>query len=187
MEERGIRAGDEDRERVARALAEHAAAGRLTLEELSERTGEAYGAATLAELDLLTNDLPATVAEPPARRSTTRFLVSIFGGSDRKGRWRVGRRLVVVNIFGGNDLDLREAVIEDPDVTITAVSIFGGSDIYVPQGVESELTGFALFGGNDEEGQGTAGRGAPRVTVRAFSIFGGTDLRRVPPGQESAE
>ena len=58
MRDRFIRASDADRERVARSLRGHAVAGRLTLEELDERTGRALGARTLGELDALLSDLP---------------------------------------------------------------------------------------------------------------------------------
>jgi Domain of unknown function (DUF1707) len=53
-----IRASDADRERVARILRGNAVAGRLTTEELDERTGRAFGARTLGELDALLSDLP---------------------------------------------------------------------------------------------------------------------------------
>jgi hypothetical protein len=59
-----IRASDEDRERVVGALADHCAAGRLTLDELPERVARAYRATTLGELAELTADLPGRV--PPA-------------------------------------------------------------------------------------------------------------------------
>ena len=58
MRDHSIRASDADRERVARILRGHAVAGRLTLEELDERTGRAFGARTLGELDALQSDLP---------------------------------------------------------------------------------------------------------------------------------
>ena len=58
MRDHSIRASDADRERVARILRGHAVAGRLTLEELDERTGRALGARTLGELDALQSDLP---------------------------------------------------------------------------------------------------------------------------------
>jgi len=54
----GIRASDEDRGRIAAALGEHYAAGRLTLEEFQERLDKAYAATTLGELDDLMTDLP---------------------------------------------------------------------------------------------------------------------------------
>jgi DNA-binding CsgD family transcriptional regulator len=52
------RAADADRAVTADALAEHFAAGRLTVEEHARRTDAAYEAATLGELSALTADLP---------------------------------------------------------------------------------------------------------------------------------
>jgi hypothetical protein len=54
----GIRASDEDRGRIAAALGEHYAAGRLTLEEFQQRLDNVYAATTLGELDDLMADLP---------------------------------------------------------------------------------------------------------------------------------
>lgn len=55
---RATRASDEDRERVATRLKDDAAAGRLSLDELSERLDTAYSARTLGELESLFWDLP---------------------------------------------------------------------------------------------------------------------------------
>lgn len=54
----GIRASDADREQVVEILRAQTAQGRLTLEELQERTGAAYTARTWHELRRLTSDLP---------------------------------------------------------------------------------------------------------------------------------
>jgi DUF1707 SHOCT-like domain len=54
-----IKASDADRDAVVAALSEHFQAGRLTTEELEERTGQALAARTLGQLDELTTDLPA--------------------------------------------------------------------------------------------------------------------------------
>lgn len=63
-----IRASDEDRDRVIATLQRHTAAGRLTLEEFSDRVGQVYAARTLADLGALVHDLPAD--PPPAPPST---------------------------------------------------------------------------------------------------------------------
>ena len=55
-----LRASDAERERTATLLRDHAAAGRLTPEELDERLDVAYAARTVGELDAL-------VARPAAR------------------------------------------------------------------------------------------------------------------------
>jgi len=54
-----IKASDAERDVVIAALSEHFQAGRLTREELDERTGRALAARTMGELDELTADLPA--------------------------------------------------------------------------------------------------------------------------------
>ena len=61
-----LRASDADRERSVAALRHHAAEGRLTVEELDERSEKAYGAKTLRELAELQADLPAIASRPAA-------------------------------------------------------------------------------------------------------------------------
>ena len=53
-----IRVSDAEREAVVTALAEHHAAGRLSLDELEERVGVGYRAVTRADLDAVLADLP---------------------------------------------------------------------------------------------------------------------------------
>ena len=62
-----LRASDADREQFVEALRRHHAEGRLTTEELSERTERAYAARTFGDLDALATDLPPI--QPPAPAS----------------------------------------------------------------------------------------------------------------------
>ncbi len=185
MEQPAVRASDAERERTVAKLREAAAEGRLTLDEFSQRVEDAYAAKTQDALESLTGDLPATAAAatPASRRRPRSFTISIFGGIDRKGRWRVARRHWVVSMFGGSDLDLRQASLEGGEATISIVDLFGGTDLYVPDGIEVDFNGVGLFGGADEHGGDLPTHpGAPLLRVRAFSLFGGTDVWRVPHG-----
>jgi hypothetical protein len=176
-----LRASDDEREQIVTSLRDAAANGRLTLEEFSERVETVYGSRTRGELEEVTRDLPAPAAR--SRKGPKRLTLSIFGGSERKGRWRVPRRSIVVALFGGTDLDLRQAELDSPTVTIFSFCMFGGTDFYVPEGVEVDLRGFALFGGNDEHGvEGHLSPAAPLVRVIAFTLFGGLDVWHVPAG-----
>jgi|SRR4051794_6863307 hypothetical protein len=65
-----LRIGDAEREAAVSALGEHYAAGRITREELDDRTSAAYAARTEAELWPLFADLP--VAARPTRGGSTR-------------------------------------------------------------------------------------------------------------------
>ncbi|HEX3200787.1 MAG TPA: DUF1707 domain-containing protein [Actinomycetes bacterium] len=65
-----LRVGDAERGQVVDQLADHHAAGRLTLPEFEERMGAAWTARTGAELEALVRDLPAQAgpaAPAPAR------------------------------------------------------------------------------------------------------------------------
>jgi DUF1707 SHOCT-like domain len=64
-----VRASDEDRERTARALREHFAAGRLGAQELEQRVERAYAARSRRELAQLVSDLPSD----RLRRGAERF------------------------------------------------------------------------------------------------------------------
>jgi hypothetical protein len=82
----GVRASDEDRERLATALREHAVAGRISTDELEERLHTTYSARTTAELEAVRRDLPASPRElaliHSARRSQlTRRVIQEAGGS----------------------------------------------------------------------------------------------------------
>jgi hypothetical protein len=65
-----LRASDAERERVVEALRSHAAAGRLSVDELEARIDRTYAAATRADLRELTNDLPAAPTRRPRRKES---------------------------------------------------------------------------------------------------------------------
>jgi hypothetical protein len=180
-DEPDIRASDAEREDVVQQLSEQASVGRLTLDELEERVGKAFAATTRGELAKLTQDLPEAASPPDRRRKPTRWVVSVMGGSDKKGRWRISDRLTSVALCGGNDIDLRHAEFDSDDVAIVAVAVMAGIDVYVPDTIDVEVGGFALMGGNSERGSVRAPRpGAPRVRVMAYSLMAGVDVWRLP-------
>jgi hypothetical protein len=53
-----MRASDADRDRVAAALREHCAQGRIDVDELNDRLDGVYSARTLGDLQKITDDLP---------------------------------------------------------------------------------------------------------------------------------
>src|SRR5207237_10559649 len=95
-----LRVSDADRDRVALALRDACAEGRLTLDELAARVGHAYAAKTAGELEALTRDLPAAPVERKRRRRTKWLSGVLFGYIVRKGRWRVPRFGLVLVGFG---------------------------------------------------------------------------------------
>ncbi|MGD9570802.1 MAG: DUF1707 domain-containing protein [Thermoleophilia bacterium] len=176
--DRAMRASDGERDATLDALAEAAAEGRLTLEELADRTDAALAATTRGDLEFVTADLPGAPAPAPAGRSRgVGWVLGILGGGDHRGRWRIAPRCTVVNVMGGADLDLREATVGGRVTEVTVWSLMGGSTITVPAGVEVDAGGFALLGGNDVRLEGPPpAAGAPVIRVRMWSLLGGTDV-----------
>ena len=162
-----IRVSDAERDATLRTLGDHAAVGRLTLDELEDRASRALAAKTRGELAVLTGDLPQEAAQagPPeapqaAAPKPVRWMVAIMGGSRRHGRFRTVGAVNSVSIMGGDEIDLREAEIE---------------------GGHLMLNMFALMGGNTEIGSQRAPRpGAPVVQIRTYNLMGGATIYRLP-------
>jgi Domain of unknown function (DUF1707)/Cell wall-active antibiotics response 4TMS YvqF len=169
-----VKASDADREKAVLALREHTVAGRLTLEEFSDRTERALAATTSAELEKVGRDLPAAAG----RRRPKRFTAVLFGSTARTGRWRLPRRSGAFVFLGDADLDLRQAELPEGVASITAFVLFGNIDLYVPEGVEVDLGGLSIVGHRRERGRDVPG--TPLLRVRVFSLFGTFDLWRVP-------
>jgi class 3 adenylate cyclase len=179
-----LRAGDADREHAVDVLREHTAAGRLTLEEFSERVDRAYAARTLAELDEIGIDLPPpSVPVASRRRRATRFTGVVFGHTQRTGRLRLPRFSFALVVFGDSDLDLRRAELSGQAASVVAFVLFGNIDLYVPEGVEVDVGGLSVFGHRREWGRDVPARpGTPLLRVKVFSLFGTSDVWRAPAG-----
>ena len=163
-------------------LREHAAEGRLTLEEFTERMSAAYLArdATTSSRSWRATCRLWRDRDAPRRR-LTRFLLALFGSTERDGRIRVGRRIGRLAAFGNIDLDLRQATFERDVITIVVVGFFCAIDVYVPEGVEVDARGLVVFGHKGSNGNDPLPvAGTPLVRVFAFGVFAGIDVWRVP-------
>src|SRR5690242_10146826 len=151
-----LRASDSDRERTVEVLRHAASDGQLTVDELEDRVSAAYGSRTKRELEQLTADVSPTLTPATDSNLTVkegpggdRWVISIMGGHEKRGRWRVAPRCTVLNIMGGSDIDLNDAELSQPVTEVNMYSIMGGGEIRVPHGVEVHVSNFALMGGND--------------------------------------
>ena len=181
MDDASIRVSDADREQTVVALREHLLAGRLTLDEFSERVEDALRARVGGDLARIQEDLPAvSPAATRPRRRPARLTAAVLGHVTRRGRFRLRRWTLAASAFGDLDLDLREATIDGPETAVTALIAFGNADIYVPEGVSVDVTGMTILGHRREWGRDTSRADAPVVRVRALGCFGTVDVWRVP-------
>ncbi len=79
-------------------------------------------------------------------------------------------------IFGGVDLDLRNAII-DEDIVINATAVFGGIDIKVPSNVRVKVSNVPIFGGVDNKADTSADPNAPTILLNSTCMFGGIDIK----------
>jgi len=186
----GVRASDAERDATVERLSQATGEGRLTLEEFSDRMERATEARTRNELDRLVTDLPAAgstgAAVSVGAQGGPSWHISPIGGLNIFGPWRMGRHVIVVSLVGGARLDLSQAELAAPEVTLTKVSLVGGVSIRVPSGIRVDASGLSILGGTRVEGAPDPGPGAPTIHIRAFSIIGGTRIRRDGPGRRSA-
>lgn len=180
MDESTQLVSDADRERTVAVLRDDLLAGRLTLEEFSERVETAYRARTGQDLVLARADLPVVGRPLPSRRGPTRVTAAFFGHVIRRGRFRLRRSTSVVGAFADVDLDLREAEIDGVETTLTIVLVFGNADVYVPEGINVDVGGLTVFGRRRDWGRDTVCPDAPTVHIRALGLFGTVDVWRVP-------
>lgn len=187
-----LRASDADRDQVATLLSAAYAEGRLTREEHDERIDQLMAAQTFDDLIPITSDLvlvsPRTPVAAPQAQSrftidTTRQnvqpdkMIAIFGGVSRSGKWRVRKNIQALTLFGGMDLDLRDAIFEAPVVEISGFWCFGGLDIKVPAGIEVQDQTAGIFGGTDVRDLGDPAPGSPTLVIRGVALFGGVSVR----------
>jgi class 3 adenylate cyclase len=182
------RVADADRDRTVSQLREHVVAGRLTLDEFSERVGLALQARTRGDLGAVMADLPEeapaqNLPEPVTTPATKkgRWHVAVMSGHSTKGRWRISGKTNAVAVMGGCEMDLRRAELEGPEIEITAVAFWGGIDVIVPEGFDVELRGFSFMGGRDLKLRDVPlVPGSPRIVVRGFAVMGGIDVKSRP-------
>lgn len=199
-----MRASDAERERIAEALREAVAEGRLDMEEFEERLDAAYRARTHADLEPLVRDLPGAGRESPVPggrttsptgvdplRSdriggtpTSTVAIGVMGGFQRTGRWTVPRRFTSLAVFGGGEIDLRDASFEEREVVIRCFAVMGGVQVTVGPDVEVHVSGVGIMGGFDHRSAGEGTPGGPRVVITGVALFGGVAVERKLPENE---
>ena len=190
-----LRASDSDRDKVTAVLSTAYAEGRITREEHDERLDQVLRAKTFDDLVPITDDLVPLPVNPPhavptdttsdvassfsidtSRNSGADQMIAIFGGSTRKGRWRMPRQATAIALFGGVEIDLTEATFESREVEITGFWCFGGMDVKVPAGIDVRDRTAGIFGGTEIKGIGDPIPGAPVLTIKGVSLFGGVSV-----------
>ncbi|HTP85881.1 MAG TPA: DUF5668 domain-containing protein [Bryobacteraceae bacterium] len=102
--------------------------------------------------------------------------VSVFGGGRRRIESKEFRGGSAVAVFGGYNIDLRDAGIAGESATIDVNALFGGIDIRVPDTWRVEVRASAIFGGVEDKTvppRAVEGKTPPKLIITGFAAFGG--------------
>lgn len=97
----------------------------------------------------------------------------------------VPRKLQVTAIFGGAELDLREARIPAGTVDVQITVIFGGVHIVVPPTLSVEINGSAIMGGFPQMNRAPVAPdpSVPVLRIHGTAIIGGVNVETRLPGE----
>jgi len=86
----------------------------------------------------------------------------------------------VTSIFGGGELDLSSAKMQDNQIVIDMFTLFGGSEIIVPRGWNVQVEVTAIFGGFEDK-RGPVDTSHPEynktLIVKGLVLFGGGEIK----------
>ena len=111
----------------------------------------------------------------------SRSHVAVFSGENISYDKEELKDVKLCAVFGGIDIDLRNAIIKDTAV-IKAFALFGGIDIKLPEGVVLKTSSGFVFGGVSDERKNvdkksTAKKKTPTIYLDAAGGFGGVEVK----------
>ncbi len=153
-----------ERDRCVATLSDAFAADLLDVEEFERRVDLAHTAQSVEALVSLREDL--TEVEKPGEsekalvphsdpeqqhalalaQPKAGWCVGVMGGAERKGQWRVPKKMRSVAAMGGIELDFREAIFAPGVTQLNVVACMGGVDIIVPPNLAVECNGMGIMG-----------------------------------------
>jgi hypothetical protein len=118
---------------------------------------------------LVTRALRKNRGVPPDLAAHTNFhsATAIFGGSKRRVAQQDFKGAELTAIFGGFELDLRQAQVESDQIRVDVFVLFGGGEIKVPPHWTVTMKGSAIMSGFEDR---TLHMPAPDSGVRTIHL-----------------
>lgn len=109
-------------------------------------------------------------------KNETKNYVAIFSGTEENVGNVKFEGANITAIFGGVELDLRNAIIEE-DVVINCLTVFGGIDLILPDNVKTKTSGVPVFGGVENKKGNSKDDNLPTIYINYVCVFAGVDLK----------
>lgn len=107
-------------------------------------------------------------------------LIGVFGGAERRVTSDAFTGGSATAVFGGVEVDLRDAEIADPPAVVTAIALFGGVELVVPEEWNVAVDALPLFGAVEDERRRPPAdaerRDGPDLVVTGLVAFGGMSV-----------
>lgn len=121
------------------------------------------------------------IMEATTETDTTINAVAIFGGCERRYTGQHFRGGKATSIFGGIEIDFRDAGIDD-EAVLEITCLFGGVEIRVPETWYVHSRSLPVFGGFEDKTRQTkldppAGTKRKTLVVTGIVLFGGVEIR----------
>jgi hypothetical protein len=115
---------------------------------------------------------------PPAKTGSSHVTgFGIFGGSEKRVTTSKFTGANLTAIFGGAEIDLREAEIAQPPAHVSAIALFGGVEVTVPDEWNVDIDVLPIFGGaSDERTRTERTHEEVDLVVTGFAAFGGVEV-----------
>ena len=114
-----------------------------------------------------------------ARKTEAAFTTAFaaFGGVEKRNTSKAFEGADLTAMFGGAELDLRDATVEDRPAQINAVALFGGVDVVVPRDWNVQLDVLPVLGGaSDDRPRRENEHDEVDLVVTGFAAFGGVTI-----------
>ncbi|MEN8222042.1 MAG: DUF5668 domain-containing protein [Acidobacteriota bacterium] len=102
---------------------------------------------------------------------------ALFSGLERNIRSKSLRGGSITALFGGAEIDLRDASLSPEGAVLDLTALFGGIDIKVPENWNVEINSTALFGGIGNKARNESTAEENPLVINATAIFGGVEIK----------
>jgi hypothetical protein len=168
------------------------------VDELDRRLDLAHAARTVAELDVLTEDLgePTTALavagtqaiEDPSRSAQKKLRV-IMGNIERRGRWVVPKSNAVRVFWGNAELDFRDASLA-PGVTEIDIRVtMGNIEMILPPDLAIEVDVSSVMGNVEQRHRTPVDPDPTRPMLRVTGrvVMGNLEISTLLPGESKRD
>ena len=121
---------------------------------------------------------------PPDPAADEVDLVASFGPLEFHSESGAFRGGTVTTMFGGGEVDLRDATLDPAGATLQIKTLFGGGNLVVPESwnVETKLVGIGGVGDGRPKIDRPAD--APTLRLEGTNVFGGWGITSTPNNEE---